>query len=77
MYNVFIYIYVCVYKSIQICIHLSGPLKAASRGVVYAVEFSHRSGRDLTNMAKRRPNVVPIVEDARQPQRYRYSGLES
>lgn len=40
-------------------------------GVVYAVEFSHRSGRDLTNMAKRRPNVVPIVEDARQPQRYR------
>jgi len=40
-------------------------------GVVYAVEFSHRSGRDLTTMAKRRPNVVPIVEDARQPQRYR------
>jgi len=40
-------------------------------GVVYAVEFSHRCGRDLTNMAKRRPNVVPIVEDARQPQRYR------
>jgi len=40
-------------------------------GVVYAVEFSHRSGRDLTNMAKRRTNVVPIVEDARQPQRYR------
>mmetsp|Transcript_74318 Transcript_74318/g.177067 ORF Transcript_74318/g.177067 Transcript_74318/m.177067 type:complete len:667 (+) Transcript_74318:190-2190(+) len=40
-------------------------------GVVYAVEFSHRSGRDLTNMAKKRPNVVPIVEDARQPQRYR------
>eukprot|EP00931_Biecheleriopsis_adriatica_P123701 TRINITY_DN9876_c0_g2_i1.p1 TRINITY_DN9876_c0_g2~~TRINITY_DN9876_c0_g2_i1.p1 ORF type:complete len:289 (+),score=59.88 TRINITY_DN9876_c0_g2_i1:71-937(+) len=40
-------------------------------GVVYAIEFSHRSGRDLTNMAKRRPNVVPIVEDARQPQRYR------
>merc|ERR1719295_725986 len=40
-------------------------------GVVYAVEFSHRPGRDLTNMAKRRPNVVPIVEDARQPTRYR------
>lgn len=44
-------------------------------GVVYAVEFSHRSGRDLTNMAKRRPNVVPIVEDARQPQRYRPTAL--
>jgi len=40
-------------------------------GVVYAVEFSARPGRDLTNMAKRRPNVVPIVEDARMPQRYR------
>merc|ERR1719210_875256 len=40
-------------------------------GVVYAVEFSHRPGRELTNMAKRRPNVVPIVEDARQPARYR------
>lgn len=40
-------------------------------GVVYAVEFSHRCGRDLTNMAKKRPNVVPIVEDARQPLKYR------
>merc|ERR1712151_196138 len=40
-------------------------------GVVYAVEFSHRSGRDLTNMAKKRPNVVPIIEDARQPLKYR------
>ncbi|EAN32149.2 putative mediator of RNA polymerase II transcription subunit 36b [Theileria parva strain Muguga] len=40
-------------------------------GLVYAVEFSHRSARDLTNMAKRRPNIVPIVEDARQPQKYR------
>lgn len=40
-------------------------------GMVYAVEFSHRCGRDLTNMAKKRPNVVPIVEDARQPLKYR------
>merc|ERR1712194_172437 len=40
-------------------------------GVVYAVEFSHRCGRDLTNMAKKRANIVPIVEDARQPLRYR------
>ncbi len=40
-------------------------------GVVYAVEFSHRSGRDLISMAKRRTNVVPIVEDARMPQKYR------
>jgi rRNA 2'-O-methyltransferase fibrillarin len=40
-------------------------------GTVYAVEFSHRSGRDLVNMAKKRPNVVPIIEDARHPQKYR------
>lgn len=40
-------------------------------GVVYAVEFSHRCGRDLVNMAKKRPNVVPIVEDARYPLKYR------
>lgn len=40
-------------------------------GVVYAVEFSHRSARDLTNMAKKRPNIVPILEDARQPLKYR------
>ena len=40
-------------------------------GAVYAVEFSHRSGRDLTNLAKRRANIVPIIEDARYPSRYR------
>lgn len=40
-------------------------------GMVYAVEFSHRSGRDLINMAKKRPNIVPIIEDARHPQKYR------
>jgi len=38
---------------------------------VYAVEFSHRSGRDLINVAKKRTNVVPIVEDARYPLKYR------
>ena len=40
-------------------------------GVVYAVEFSHRSGRDLVGMAKKRPNIVPIIEDARHPLKYR------
>src|SRR6195952_1713870 len=40
-------------------------------GCVYAVEFSHRSGRDLINMAKKRTNVIPIIEDARHPQKYR------
>merc|ERR1712194_39117 len=40
-------------------------------GNVYAVEFSKRVGRDLVNMAKKRTNIVPIVEDARHPQKYR------
>lgn len=40
-------------------------------GTVYAVEFAHRPGRDLVNMAKSRPNIVPIVEDARHPLKYR------
>lgn len=40
-------------------------------GCVYAVEFSHRSGRDLINMAKKRINVIPIIEDARHPMKYR------
>ena len=41
------------------------------KGVVYAVEFSQRSGRDLVNLAKKRTNVVPIIEDARHPAKYR------
>lgn len=40
-------------------------------GLVFAVEFSHRSGRDLINMAKKRTNVIPIIEDARHPHKYR------
>jgi len=41
-----------------------------SKGTVYAVEFSHRSGRDLLNVAKKRTNLVPIVEDARHPHKF-------
>jgi len=40
-------------------------------GVVYAVEFSQRCGRDLEEMTKRRSNIVPILEDARMPWKYR------
>ena len=29
------------------------------------------AGRDLVNMAKKRPNIIPIIEDARHPQKYR------
>lgn len=48
------------------CSDIVGP-----EGIVYAVEFSNRSGRDLVEMAKKRPNIVPIVEDARHPLKYR------
>lgn len=41
-------------------------------GIVYGVEISERSGRDLINMAKKRPNLVPIVDDARKPEKYRF-----
>jgi len=40
-------------------------------GRVYAVEFSHRVALELVNLAKTRPNIVPIIEDARYPQKYR------
>ncbi|KAI6653080.1 rRNA 2'-O-methyltransferase fibrillarin isoform X2 [Oopsacas minuta] len=40
-------------------------------GLVFAVEFSQRSGRDLLNVAKKRTNIIPIIEDARHPQKYR------
>mmetsp|Transcript_9287 Transcript_9287/g.27686 ORF Transcript_9287/g.27686 Transcript_9287/m.27686 type:complete len:312 (+) Transcript_9287:1770-2705(+) len=40
-------------------------------GAVYAVEFSHRPGRDLLGVAKLRTNIIPIVEDARHPLKYR------
>ena len=39
-------------------------------GVIYAVEFAHRSARDLVQLAASRTNVVPIIEDARHPTRY-------
>lgn len=48
------------------CSDLVGP-----EGMVYAVEFSHRPGRELINMAKKRTNIIPIIEDARYPLKYR------
>ena len=40
-------------------------------GRVYGVEFSHIVAREFVNLAKSRPNIVPIIEDARRPQKYR------
>ena len=39
-------------------------------GLVYAVEFSPRSVRDLLWNVEPRKNVVPILEDAGRPERY-------
>ncbi|MCK4714002.1 MAG: fibrillarin-like rRNA/tRNA 2'-O-methyltransferase, partial [Candidatus Aenigmarchaeota archaeon] len=39
-------------------------------GVIYGVEISERSMRDLTPVAERRGNIVPILADARKPETY-------
>jgi len=41
-----------------------------AEGVVYAVEFSARTARGLVQLAQTRENIVPIVDDARYPERY-------
>lgn len=38
--------------------------------VVYAVEFAPRPMRDLLDVAKARPRVMPLLKDARQPATY-------
>ncbi|MBD3405468.1 MAG: fibrillarin-like rRNA/tRNA 2'-O-methyltransferase [Candidatus Lokiarchaeota archaeon] len=40
------------------------------QGIIYAVEFSPRTARDLIKLAQTRKNIIPIVEDARHPTRY-------
>lgn len=40
-------------------------------GTVYAVEMAARPGRELIEVAKQRTNIVPIIEDARYPAKYR------
>jgi fibrillarin-like pre-rRNA processing protein len=39
-------------------------------GVIYGVEISERSMRDLTQVAERRGNIVPVLADARKPETY-------
>ncbi len=41
------------------------------RGEILAVEFAPEPFRDLVRVARSRPNVVPILADARRPQDYR------
>ncbi|MEM2674514.1 MAG: fibrillarin-like rRNA/tRNA 2'-O-methyltransferase [Candidatus Hadarchaeales archaeon] len=42
------------------------------RGVVYCIEFSARSLRDLLISCGNRKNMVPILADARRPEEYRF-----
>ncbi len=39
-------------------------------GLIYAVEFSPRSMRDLIRLAERRDNIIPILADASKPEEY-------
>jgi fibrillarin-like pre-rRNA processing protein len=43
---------------------------AGEPGEVYCVEFSARSMRDLIQVCSKRPNMLPIHADARQPHQY-------
>jgi fibrillarin-like pre-rRNA processing protein len=47
-------------------------------GVVYCVEFSPRSFRDLVPVCEGRPNMVPFLADANRPQEYSFgvSGVD-
>ncbi|MDG6220094.1 MAG: fibrillarin-like rRNA/tRNA 2'-O-methyltransferase, partial [Candidatus Thermoplasmatota archaeon] len=40
------------------------------RGQVYCVEFSPRSFRDLVEITRDRPHMIPILADARKPEGY-------
>ncbi len=42
----------------------------AADGVVYCVEFSQRSFRELLETSVERPNMIPVLADAREPEGY-------
>lgn len=39
-------------------------------GIIYGIEFSPRSVRDLVEVSRIRPNILPILGDARMPENY-------
>lgn len=45
----------------------------ASEGMVYSVEFSPRSFRDLVRMSETRPNILPLLADATKPDEYSFA----
>jgi len=48
--------------------HVSDVIR--SDGIVYAVEFAERVFRNLLDVAAARPNIAPIMGDARKPEQY-------
>ncbi len=41
-------------------------------GIVYAIEFSARSTRDLIRLSESRSNIAPLLSDARYPEEYSF-----
>jgi fibrillarin-like pre-rRNA processing protein len=42
-----------------------------TEGMIYCIEFSQRSFRDLVLVCQTRKNMIPILEDAHFPERYK------
>ena len=41
-----------------------------TEGIIYAIEISERSVRDLNMTSEKRGNIIPILADARKPEEY-------
>ncbi|MCJ7450625.1 MAG: fibrillarin-like rRNA/tRNA 2'-O-methyltransferase [Candidatus Nanohaloarchaeota archaeon QJJ-9] len=48
--------------------HVSDIVK---KGIVYAVEYSHKVINDLLSLSDKRENLAPILADARKPEEYK------
>ena len=48
--------------------HISDMIGAD--GLIYGVEFSSRSVRDLVPLSKKRKNIIPLLGDARTPEKW-------
>lgn len=48
--------------------HVSDIVRAD--GIAYAIEFAERVFRNLTDVTAARPNIAPILGDARKPEQY-------
>ncbi len=60
----------CLYLGASTVTTISHLSDILDKGVIYGVEFSERSMRQLIQNTKSRPNIVPILADARYPDSY-------